>query len=160
MLFGESTDRATAEQLLGSCMDAGVSFFDCAEMYPVPQRAETYGRSEEVLGDWLKTQKRRVLYMFVVRRQFWVCCRHQQQWHLLIDSHNIRSHQPNNQPQNVDRDAITIATKAAGPSGQMTWIRDGPVRLDRNNIAAALDGSLRRLKTDYIDLYQLHWPDR
>ncbi|KAL6214787.1 hypothetical protein ACLB2K_014219 [Fragaria x ananassa] len=47
-----------------------------------------------------------------------------------------------------------------GPSGQMTWIRDGPKCLDAGNITAAIDGSLRRLQTDYIDLYQIHWPDR
>jgi aryl-alcohol dehydrogenase-like predicted oxidoreductase len=42
----------------------------------------------------------------------------------------------------------------------MTWIRGGPPSLDASNITAALDGSLRRLGTDHIDLYQLHWPDR
>jgi hypothetical protein len=58
------------------------------------------------------------------------------------------------------RDAVVIATKAAGPSGQMPWIRGGPASLDAPNITAALDGSLRRLGVDCIDLYQLHWPDR
>lgn len=58
MLFGESTDYTTAQALLGQCMDAGVNFFDVAEMYPVPQRAETYGRSEEFLGRWLQEQRR------------------------------------------------------------------------------------------------------
>ncbi|KAH7316214.1 hypothetical protein KP509_21G083100 [Ceratopteris richardii] len=58
------------------------------------------------------------------------------------------------------RDKLYLATKVSGPSGQMTWIRDGPVCLDRKNIMDALEGSLRRLQTDYIDLYQLHWPDR
>ncbi|KIZ07247.1 Protein tas [Monoraphidium neglectum] len=115
MLFGESTDVATAEQLLDTCLDAGVNFFDAAEMYPVPQRAETCGRSEEVLGAWLARQR---------------------------------------------RDSIMVATKVAGPSGQMTWIRGGPASLDARNISEALDGSLRRLRTDYIDLYQIHWPDR
>lgn len=58
MLFGESTDEAAAMQLMDACMEAGVNFFDSAEMYPVPQRAETAGRSEEVLGHWMKHQPR------------------------------------------------------------------------------------------------------
>ena len=53
-----------------------------------------------------------------------------------------------------------IATKVTGPSGQMPWIRGGPPALDAAAIRAAITGSLQRLGTDYIDLYQLHWPDR
>ncbi|KAK4355729.1 hypothetical protein RND71_024700 [Anisodus tanguticus] len=48
----------------------------------------------------------------------------------------------------------------SGPSGQMSWIRNGPESLDAQNITEAIDNSLLRVKTDYIDLYQIHWPDR
>ncbi len=58
------------------------------------------------------------------------------------------------------REDVLIATKVAGPSGQMQWIRGGPRCLDAQNITEAIDGSLHRLQTDYIDLIQLHWPDR
>lgn len=115
MLFGESASDKQAHNLLGMAAEHGVTLFDSAEMYPVPQRAATQGASERILGDWLSTQS---------------------------------------------RDKFAIATKVAGPSGQMLWLRGGPTALDGPNITEALDGSLRRLRTDYIDLYQLHWPDR
>lgn len=58
------------------------------------------------------------------------------------------------------RDSVILATKVAGPARSLDWIRGGPRALDRNNIRTAIEGSLRRLRTDYIDLYQLHWPER
>ena len=58
------------------------------------------------------------------------------------------------------RDKIVLATKISGPGRNMKWIRGGELAFDRGNIRAAIQGSLARLQTDYVDLYQLHWPDR
>ena len=57
------------------------------------------------------------------------------------------------------RDKIIIATKVTGPSRGFGWIRGGP-RVTRQHIEQAIDASLARLQTDYVDLYQIHWPDR
>lgn len=57
------------------------------------------------------------------------------------------------------RDKLIVATKIAGPSRGFAWIRNGP-RINREHLNAAIDGSLKRLQTDYVDLYQIHWPDR
>jgi aryl-alcohol dehydrogenase-like predicted oxidoreductase len=115
MTFGEQTGEADAHSQLDFALASGVNFFDTAEMYAVPPRAETCGVSESIVGSWLRRQQ---------------------------------------------RDRIIVATKVAGPSRNLTWIRGGPPALDRTNIRAAIDGSLQRLQTDYIDLYQLHWPER
>ncbi|KAF5831998.1 tas-like protein [Dunaliella salina] len=117
MLFGEGNSYEEACLLLDKCMANGVNFFDSAEMYPVPQRAETAGKSERLLGQWIRERKH-------------------------------------------PRHSILISTKVCGPSGQMEWIRGGPHKVDAANIAAAIDGSLQRLGTDYIDLVSIHWPDR
>ncbi len=58
------------------------------------------------------------------------------------------------------RDKLIIATKIAGPGRGMKWLRGDSKAIDRDNIKKAVDDSLKRLKTDYIDLYQIHWPDR
>lgn len=57
-----------------------------------------------------------------------------------------------------NRDQVILASKIAGPG--LAWIRDGNSRIDRKNLQLALEASLKRLQTDYIDLYQLHWPNR
>ncbi|MET0379014.1 MAG: aldo/keto reductase, partial [Spongiibacteraceae bacterium] len=87
-----------------------------AEMYPVPPDAKWVGRTEEIVGRWLKTK---------------------------------------------NRDNIIIASKVAGPGhGWITPpIRGGKTTLDRHHIMRAVEGSLKKLQTDYIDLYQTHWPD-
>ena len=116
MTFGEQNTEDDAHTQLDYAVEAGVNFIDTAEMYPVPPKADTYGRTEEYIGSWLRS----------------------------------RGH----------RSRIILASKVAGSARDLSYLRHGQVRLDRVNIEAALDGSLKRLRTDYIDLYQLHWPDR
>jgi len=62
--------------------------------------------------------------------------------------------------KNQPRDELILATKVTGGSRNINWIRDGDLSFDRSNIRTALENSLRRLGTDYVDLYQLHWPER
>ena len=59
-----------------------------------------------------------------------------------------------------NRQSVVVATKAVGPAPRFPYIRDGNPRFDKKNIQAAVAESLKRLGTDVIDLYQLHWPDR
>lgn len=116
MTFGSSADEATSFRILDRAFDAGINFYDTAENYPVPPDPKWAGRTEEILGKWMKTK---------------------------------------------NRDALIIATKVSGPSHG--WIksaqRSGMTALDRHNIVSAVEASLKRLGTDYIDLYQTHWPD-
>lgn len=117
MTWGEQNTEEQAHQQMDFAVNKGINFFDVAEMYPVPPKAETQGKTEEYIGTWLKkTGKRK---------------------------------------------EIILATKVIGRSDSFDYIRPGykPV-LDRKNIEYALNNSLKRLQTDYIDLYQLHWPDR
>lgn len=114
MTFGEQNTPEDAARQLDYAVSRGVNFIDVAEMYPVPPRAETQGRTEEYVGHWLSKQP---------------------------------------------RDQLVIATKITGPARGFEWIRGGP-RITQKQIKAAIDSSLTRLKTDYIDLYQIHWPDR
>ncbi len=62
--------------------------------------------------------------------------------------------------QGKKREDLVISTKVAGPRRAINWIRGGPKSLDENNIIEAVNGSLQRLKTDYVDLLYLHWPER
>jgi aryl-alcohol dehydrogenase-like predicted oxidoreductase len=119
MTFGAKTSTADAFRQLDLAFAAGINLFDTAENYPAPVSAQTQGRSEEIVGNW-------------------------------VAERGIRSR-------------VIVATKVAGPgnaAGDMTHIRGADRRLDRANICAAVDGSLQRLRTDYIDLYQVHWPER
>lgn len=119
MTFGGQTSNDDAMRQLDMAFDGGITLFDTAENYPTPTGPKTQGRSEEILGRWIKA--RRV------------------------------------------RNKIVVATKVAGPgnaAGDMRHIRGENRHLDRANIAQAVNDSLRRLGTDYIDLYQVHWPER
>lgn len=116
MTFGEQNSESEAHAQLDYALQSGINFIDTAEMYAVPTRKETYGRSEEIIGSWIKSRKQ--------------------------------------------RDRAVIATKVVGPDSRFPYIRDGKPRLNRRHIEAAVDASLKRLQTDYIDLYQLHWPER
>lgn len=115
MTFGEQNSLSEAHEQLDHAVSRGINFIDTAEMYPVPGKAETQGRTEDFIGKWLKHQSREKLY---------------------------------------------IATKVAGPSRGFSWIRGGPKAVNRENMTSALEASLARLQTDYVDLYQIHWPDR
>ena len=116
MTWGEQNSEAEAHAQLDRALDAGINFIDTAELYPVPPRAETQGRTEAYIGSWLAARG--------------------------------------------GRDRVVLATKVCGRADWLNHFRGGNTRLDRANMTAALDDSLRRLQTDYVDLYQLHWPDR
>lgn len=116
MTWGEQNTEEEGFAQLDYALDQGVNFIDTAEMYAVPPRAETYGRSEEIIGNWLAARG--------------------------------------------VRDKVVLATKVVGPGSRFPYIRGGGSRLNRRHIAAAVEASLGRLKTDVIDLYQLHWSER
>ncbi|KAJ9522733.1 hypothetical protein QJQ45_019856 [Haematococcus lacustris] len=99
----------------------GVHTLDTAEIYPVPTKAETQGRTDKYIGGWLGT---------------WLKGR--------------------------KRDSVVVLTKVAGYSANSTWVRNPPrtTRVTRDQIRESVDASLTRLQTDYVDLLQIHWPDR
>jgi aryl-alcohol dehydrogenase-like predicted oxidoreductase len=115
MTWGEQNTESDAHQQLDFAVSRGVNFVDAAEMYPVPPKAQTQGRTEAYFGSWLKKQP---------------------------------------------RDKLIVATKITAQGRGFEWVRGGPGPIGRKSIREALDGSLKRLQTDYVDLYQIHWPDR
>ena len=116
MTFGEQVSEAQAFRIMDRALERGVYFWDTAEMYAVPARAETFGATESIIGRWLAAR-------------------------------------PGARAQ------IVLASKVAGPSRGMPWIRQGK-GMTAADIVASCEGSLRRLGTDVIDLYQIHWPER
>ena len=114
MTWGEASSEAVGHWQLDAAISCGINFVDTAEMYPTnPMRRETAGRTEKILGSWLKKRKK--------------------------------------------QDDVIIATKITG-EGSATVRNGGPI--NKNQIIKSLDESLTRLNADYIDLYQLHWPNR
>ena len=119
MTFGEQNSEAEGFEQMDYAFERGINFFDTAELYAVMPRKETYGKTEEIVGNWMQKRK--------------------------------------------NRDKIILASKIASKSeDDLHWIRKGSKHLgfDRKNMEEAINSSLKRLKTDYIDLYQLHWPER
>ncbi len=124
MTFGEQNSKKESFEMMDYAHDNGINFFDTAEMYPSYPKKETYGMSEEFIGEWIKSKG--------------------------------------------NRDKIVIASKIASnhPKGigatKLSWIRKGGenLKFDKKNLNIAVNKSLKRLNTDYIDLYQLHWPER
>ena len=115
MTWGQQNTQEEGFEQMDYALEQGVNFFDTAELYSIPPKAETQGSTETIIGNWFN--------------------------------------------KNGNRNEIILATKVAGRSG-MKWFRGGETRLNKKNIEEAIEGSLKRLQTDYIDLYQLHWPDR
>jgi len=114
MTWGLQNTQADADEQIAYALANGVNFIDTAEMYAVPPTADTYGKTEAIIGDWLSRNK----------------------------------HQ---------RDDIVLATKIAGNG--LPWVRNGE-DITRQAVIDAVESSLKRLQTDVIDLYQLHWPNR
>ena len=114
MTWGTQNSEKDAFEQMDYSLDQGINFFDTAELYSVPPTAESYGKTEVMIGNWFEKRK--------------------------------------------NREKIILASKIAGPG--LDWIRSGKNSFDEKGIGEAIDGSLKRLKTDYIDLYQLHWPER
>ena len=115
MTWGEQNSKADGFEQMDYAIDNGVNFWDTAEIYAIPMREETYGETENIIGEWFKKTKK--------------------------------------------RDKVVLATKVSGPTSK-EYIRGGGCSYDKKSMSEALEKSLKRMQTDYIDLYQLHWPER
>ena len=115
MTWGEQNSKADGFEQMDYAIDNGVNFWDTAEIYAIPMREETYGETENIIGEWFKKTKK--------------------------------------------RDKVILATKVSGPTSK-EYIRGGGGSYDKKSMSEALEKSLKRMQTDYIDLYQLHWPER
>jgi aryl-alcohol dehydrogenase-like predicted oxidoreductase len=120
MTFGEQNGEAEAHAQLDWALANGIRFIDTAEMYPVPPRRETQGRTEAIVGSWIAKR---------------------------------------GATGGSRRAEFVLASKIAGP-GRRDWIRNGDTHVSAKTIPWAIDDSLKRLQTDWIDLYQIHWPER
>ncbi|AVC44393.1 aldo/keto reductase [Francisella tularensis subsp. novicida] len=111
MTWGRQNTQAEGFEQMDYALAQGINFWDTAEMYAIPPTAKTYGKTEEIIGNWFKTRQK--------------------------------------------RSDVILATKFS----PMTWARNeqNPIT-NKVNIIDAVDNSLKRLQTDYIDLYQFHWP--
>ena len=114
MTWGEQNSQEEGFQQMDYALDQGVNLWDTAELYSIPPKAETFGHTEIIIGNWFKKTKK--------------------------------------------RKQVILATKVCGP--MRSYVRGGGNQYGVKNITEALEGSLKRLQTDYIDLYQLHWPER
>ena len=114
MTWGEQNTQDEGFNQMNFALDQGVNFWDTAEIYSIPPKAETFGDTEIIIGNWFEESKK--------------------------------------------RDKVILASKVCGPMRE--YVRGGGNQFGKKNITQALEGSLKRLKTDYIDLYQLHWPER
>ncbi len=114
MTWGLQNNQSDANEQINYALAQGINFIDTAEMYAVPPSADTYGKTEAIIGNWLAANPSK-------------------------------------------RKDIVLASKIAGPG--FSYIREGS-KISGANVIKAVDASLARLQTDYIDLFQLHWPNR
>ena len=117
MTFGEQVSEPLAHTILERALERDINFIDTAEMYSVPARAETFGATETLIGNWFAKNP-------------------------------------------AARSKLIVATKVSGPARGMPWVRNGSTNVTAADINQACHDSLKRLQTDVIDLYQIHWPVR